>query len=156
MPTPSFSRAACLRLGILTAFLLALGGCGERSVDALTEVALNGAASEQEKAALELSERGPAAILPFRRILAESKSPDVRAIAIQSLGVLGDGQSMPALFDAMEDADPQVRSRAGVAASKLLHSELRFRTEDPPAKRKEIIAQMRAAHEQLVVRRVAK
>jgi HEAT repeat protein len=156
MPTPSFRLAACFRLGILAAFLLALGGCGERSVDALTDVALNGAASEQEKAALELADRGPAAILPFRRILAESKSPGVRAIAIQALGALGDLQSMPALLDAMDDADPQVRSRAGVAASKLLHADIRFRTEDPPAKRKAAIGQMREAYDQLVVRRLVK
>jgi HEAT repeat protein len=140
----------------MAALLLALGGCGERSVEALTEAALNGLASEQEKAAQELAERGTAAIGSLRRVLAESKSPGVRAIAIQSLGTLGDLQSMPAFLDAMDDADPQVRSRAGVAATKLLHADFHFRTEDPPAKRKAIIGQMREAYDQLIVRRVVK
>ena len=153
MPTSAFSLAAC-RLGILAVLLLALGGCGERSVEALTEAALNGLASEQEKATQELAERGPAAIGSLRRILAESKSAAVRAIAVQSLGTLGDLQSMPALLDAMDDADPQVRSRAGVAATNLLRGDFRFRTEDAPAKRKAIIHQMREAYDQLVVRRV--
>jgi HEAT repeat protein len=140
----------------MVALLFALGGCGERSVDALTEAALNGPIDDQEKAALELGGRGPAAIVPFRRILAESKSPAVRAIAIEALGNLGDMQSMPALLEAMDDADPQVRSRAGVAATRFLRADFHFRTEAPPAKRKAIIDQMRVAYDQLVVRRLVK
>jgi HEAT repeat protein len=155
MPTrSSFSGGS--RRGLTAFLLLFLGGCGERSVESLTEIALNGSSAEQQKAAAELSERGPAAILPFRRILAESKSPDVRAIAIQSLGVLGDVQSMPALLDAMDDPDPQIRSRAGVAASRLLRVDYYFRTEDPPARRKAIIAQMREAYDHLLMRRLTK
>jgi HEAT repeat protein len=156
MPTSFFRRAARCRPGFLTVVLIALGGCGERSVETLTDVALNGPVNEREKAALELGGRGPSAIVPFRRIMAESKLPDIRAIAIQSLGNLGDLQSIPALFDAMDDADPQIRSRAGVAATKLLQTDYHFRTEDPPAKRKAIIAQMRSAYDQLVVRRLVK
>jgi HEAT repeats len=156
MPTLSFRFAGGSRRGFTAVLLLFVSGCGERSVETLTDVALNGPAHEQEKAALELSERGPAAIVPFRRIMAETKSPDIRAIAIQALGVLGDVQSMPALFEAMDDADPQIRSRAGVAASRLLRSDYHFRTEDPPAKRKAIIGQMREAYDQLVMRRLVK
>src|SRR5258708_4811773 len=56
MPTPPFRFAVWFRLGIMAAFLIALAGWGDRSVDPLTDVAFKGPASEQEKAALELAD----------------------------------------------------------------------------------------------------
>jgi HEAT repeat protein len=133
-------------------FILAIGGCtGQVSSEALTDRALNGSdPAEREKAILELTRRGPEVLPLVRKVAAESKSPPVRAAAIQTLGVFKDKSSTPMLLDALDDPDPMVRGRAGEALVPLLSADYHFRADDPLPKRKAISRAMRESYENLL------
>jgi hypothetical protein len=126
-------------------------GCVHRpSPEALAEAAINGSpALEQERAVLELTRHGQASVSALRRVVAESRSPQVRAIAFQALGAFGDIESGPAMIEAMDDPDPRVRGRAAVAMVNILGVDFQFRAEDPPAKRRAIVDHVRRTYEQL-------
>lgn len=128
-------------------------GCqiGEESPEVLVERALHSTnTAEQEKAALELTDRGPSCIPQIRRLATESKTSSVRAAAIQALGAYDDKESASALFSAMEDPNPLVRGRAGVAMITILGADYHFAADDPLPKRQARIAVMRQSYEQLV------
>ncbi len=80
----------------------------------------------------------------LRRELVEGDSAAVRAAAADGLGTRRDVESMPALLDAMEDADALVRGRAGAAVQKILGADFFFRADDPPDKRADTLARIRA------------
>ncbi len=79
----------------------------------------------------------------LRQELRTAPTPAERAEAAALLGERRDTQSMPELLRAMEDADPQVRARAGVAVQKILHADFFFRADDPPEKRREALKRIR-------------
>lgn len=131
--------------------MTSLVGCnGAVSSPTLAERAISGTPEEQEKAALEITRRGPDAIPLLRKIVAESTSSKARATAIQALGAYNDVESAPALFKAMEDDDPQVRGRAGVAVASIIGADYHFRADDPLPKRKAILGHMRQSYEKML------
>lgn len=79
----------------------------------------------------------------LREELRTAQTPFERADAAAQLGERRDTQSMPALLQAMEDPDPQVRARAGVAVQKILHADFYFRADDPPEKREQALQRIR-------------
>src|SRR5688500_3684473 len=69
---------------------------GLRPPEVLTREALEGAdPTVRERAALDLARSGEPARVHLRRVLAESKSPEVKAAVIQGLEALKDWASMP-------------------------------------------------------------
>lgn len=75
---------------------------------------------------------------------ATPRPPDrvARAQAASKLGALRDEDSMPLLLKAMEDPDPLIRGRAGVAVQKIMKADYYFRAEDPPHRRAEVLAEI--------------
>ncbi len=78
---------------------------------------------------------------------ASSSNRLTRADAASRLGAMRDEQSMPLLIEAMEDPDPLVRGRSGVAVQKIMKADYYFRANDPPEKRREALAKIRTAWE---------
>ena len=77
-------------------------------------------------------------------VLTSREEPQVRAAAAQSLGQLLAYDSLPALIDALEDPDEEVRGRAGAAVRALLaNRDMGFRADDPPERRAEAIRRIR-------------
>lgn len=132
----------------LVGVVLFLGSrSGLASAEELANRALNGATpEEQQRAALDLGRVGAAALEPLRRVLAESKTPEVRAAAIEGLLDLQDYTSVPIFLSLLDDPSPLVRGRAGVAVTQLLGRNFQYVAEDPPAKRSEAIQKMKRAY----------
>jgi hypothetical protein len=63
----------------------------------------------------------------------------VRAAAADALGEIADWEAIPQLLEAMNDPDPIVRGRAGVAAQKIVGADYHFRAEAPEEERREIM-----------------
>jgi hypothetical protein len=123
--------------------LLSSGNVAE-SPESLAAMALSASTPEAaEAAAVQLSQGGRPAREQMRRVLAESKRPEVRAACVRGLAELWDYNSMPALFKAMEDESQMVRARAGAAMRRLLKDDGGFRAEDPKEKRDQAIKQCR-------------
>jgi HEAT repeat protein len=96
-------------------------------------------------AATQLAQTGPEAAPVLREILAKTgESSDVRAAAADGLGVLRDEASMGDLLTALEDPDPLVRGRAGVAIQRILGADYFFRAEDPVERRRECIENIKS------------
>jgi hypothetical protein len=108
-----------------------------------------GSPEEQEKAALDLARSGEPAREHLRRVLAETRSPQVRAAVVEGLGALRDWESMPKLLDLLGDPDVKVRGRAGVAVTSLLGQDFSFRADDSADKRARIIRDMRSTYNKL-------
>ena len=69
--------------------------------------------------------------------------PQVRVYLLQAVTVIKDWRSLPEIFAAMEDPDAIVRGRAAAAAMKIMDSDSGFRADDPPEKRKKVLATIR-------------
>jgi len=54
---------------------------------------------------------------------------------------------MPLLLAAMEDPDPLIRGRAGVAVQKIMKADYYFRAEDPPRRRAQVLAEIKRVWE---------
>jgi hypothetical protein len=136
----------------LLLLLLAVGGCsGQVSSESLAETAINGSTpAEREKAILELTRRGQEVVPLIRRVAAEAKTTQVRAVAIQALGTYRDFKSGPMLLDALDDSELQVRGAAGAALVPILSANYHFRADDPPAKRQMKAKAMRKSFEVLL------
>ena len=76
-----------------------------------------------------------------------SSNRSARADAAARLGAMRDEQSMPLLLEAMEDPDPLVRGRSGVAVQKIMKADYYFRANDPPERRRQALAKIRIAWE---------
>ena len=76
----------------------------------------------------------------LRGVLAESDSQAARADAAARLGQMRDEESMSALLESMEDPDPVIRGRAAAAVRKVMGADYYFRADDPPQRRKQVIA----------------
>ncbi len=123
---------------------------GRPSPETLTERALSAASeTEKEEATIELSRLGPKASPHLRKLLAESDSPQVRAVCIQSLGSVYDYESMPAILEALDDESRLVRGRAEVAASKMLGRDYGLRRDLSEDERARIVTLMRTEWEAL-------
>jgi len=145
-----FGVVVVLAVGI---YFLFLRTPAPPSLESLTTAALTaGDAKERERAAAMLGHesRGPESIRLFRQIAAQSKDPAVLAIAIQSLDRLGDAESLPQFFVAMEHEDAKVRAAGWQAARRLAMarpSGTAYSPSDPPEKRKEAVRELRKAQE---------
>lgn len=136
-----------LTLG-LYGYLYLWSGDRLRSPEELTRVALTGGSdADKEQAALDLARSGEAAREPLRRVLAESSNPDVRAAAIQGLGELRDGDSLPDLIKLLEDPSDKVRGRAGVAVGNIIGIDFRFNATDSQTGRAKAVKAIKQAYE---------
>jgi len=92
--------------------------------DVLVDMALNGKTlEEREQATVDLARStNPEAIAGLRRVLAESRYPEIQACAIQGLGFKKDIDSMPSFLKIVkEESQPNlVRGRASLAILKIL------------------------------------
>jgi HEAT repeat protein len=145
-------RNLLIVLGVLVAAAAALYGrrwlgSGREdlgSPQALAEEALQAPTLKQrESAARRMVRIGKPAAQHLRRVLVESKTPEVRAACIQGLATHWDYDGMPALLDALEDESPLVRGRAGAAVEKMLGADFGFRFDDPPEKRAKSVNTLR-------------
>ena len=137
----------------LLVLLVAIAGCGGQiSPDALAETALNESLPipEREKAVLALTYQGKQVLPQIRKIVAESKTPAIRAAAIPFLGSCRDFRSGPLLLAACEDPDIMVRSRAAGAMMPLLSASYHFRADDPAPKRQAVVRAMKKSYEDLL------
>jgi HEAT repeat protein len=82
----------------------------------------------------------PESATELRDCLNKEGSWQARAEAAAKLGEMGDEESMPALLRAMEDPNPAVRGRAAAAVRKIMKADYFFRANDPPERRKQVIA----------------
>ena len=64
-----------------------------------------------------------------------AKAVGKRALGVQRLGELRDFESMPIVIDAMNDSR-QVRESAAIAAREIVGAGIKFRSYDPPEKRR--------------------
>jgi HEAT repeat protein len=96
--------------------------------------------NERQTATIELSRRDDVPIKSVRDVFRQSKSPEVRAAAVQGLGRRRDVNSLSALIDAMEDESPLVRGRAGAAVRRIVGLNYEFHALDPPEKRQKAVA----------------
>lgn len=102
---------------------------------------------QRQIAAVKLVECGPPAREEIRRVLRESKQPEVRAACIQGMNEQYDYQSMRTLLDLLDDPSPAVRLQAGEAVQHMLLRDFGFREvngEGQEAQRQALVAQMRA------------
>lgn len=76
----------------------------------------------------------------LRGVLENGDSVQAQAVAAAKLGEIRDEESMPVLLRAMEDPDPVLRGRAAAAVRKIMRADYYFRANDPPERRKEVIA----------------
>jgi HEAT repeat protein len=105
---------------------------------------------EQEEAAVALSNLNCSGLEKhLRSVLEQSQTPGVRAACIQGLRIREDYGSVEMLFEALEDPSPLVQGRAAAALTHLLGRDHFFRPNDPPERRKMVIAAMRVSWEQL-------
>jgi hypothetical protein len=119
-------------------------GSGGVDPQALARQALEGATPQaREAAAVKLAALGERAHDLQVRVLNESRDPNVRAAMIQGLAAQWEYGSMPAFLDAMNDESPLVRGRAGAAVQRMLGADFGFQYDDPPEKRKALIAGLR-------------
>jgi HEAT repeat protein len=117
---------------------------GEATPATLAERALTASSpDEQMIAAAELCTRGEAARPYLRKLMAESQNDNVRAIAMDGLGVLRDYKSMEALMTAMDDPSVLVRTRAGAAVGRIVGLDRRFNAGASPEERQKVIALVR-------------
>ncbi len=116
--------------------------------DELVEQALNGEAPHlKQQAVFHLANQRE--VPELRRVLKESPTPEVKVAAVQGLARADDIESVPQMFDLLEDPDPQVRGQAGAALTAMLGEDYFFAAEDSPQKRRAIAASMRKRFEQL-------
>ncbi len=80
-------------------------------------------------------------------VITSAELPATRAAAAEQLGQLADWQSLPDLLTAMQDANPIVRARAGVAAQKIAGADYGFDADGPAQQRNRIIETLRRYYE---------
>ena len=86
----------------------------------------------------------PADAQTLTGVLSSREDPKVRAAAAQSLGHLLAYDSLPALVEALDDPDEEVRGRAGAAVRALFSNrDMGYRADDPPQQRAEAVRKIR-------------
>jgi len=101
-------------------------------------------AEEQERAAIELAQlNGPAALEQLRRVLGESRVPQVRSACIPALGAVRDFEAMDLLLSALEDESPLVRGRAGVAVARMIGRDYHFCPHESAQQRAAVVKKIR-------------
>ena len=115
------------------------------SPEKLAQVALTGSPGEQAVAAAQLTSQGEAAVPHMRRVLAEAKTPEIRARMIQGLSLEWDFESMPAFLAGMDDESLLVRVRSAAAVERVLGSfpHRKYNPRDPPEQRRAAIEFLR-------------
>ena len=149
---PLLAAGALLVVTVVVYGFLYVGGERDpRSPDELAKQALTaGKQDERDQAARDLADQGAAALPQLRRVLKESDGPTVRAAMIQALGAAYDFESMPRLLDCLDDPDPAVRQRAGVAVSTILGLDYHFQPDAAPAERAVTIKHYRSEYDKML------
>ena len=120
------------------------------SIEQLTETALHGSTpTERAEAAVGLSDAGPEALAPLRRVLAESEDPPVQAACLTGLAKLWDYESMELLLELMETGPPRVRGRAAQAFMRMTGRQRRYAANAPEAERRRLVDFMRQDWEEI-------
>jgi hypothetical protein len=146
---------AVIALGVLVVFCYFTGfffssSTRLESPQMLAEKVLHGSSTaEQVAAAQGLIRHGSAARKEIRETLAASRGsdPQVRVYLLQAVLSIKDWRSMPEIFEAMGDPDPQVRGGAAAAAVAITGLNDGFLANDPPEKRELIRKKMRREYE---------
>ena len=109
-------------------------------------------AEEKASAARDMLRHGARARVQVRRALAEYEGHDPGVIVplLQATMKARDWRSLPELFKRMEHPHPRIRGKAGAAARMIMGADYYFRANDPPQKRKEVLARMIAIHERML------
>lgn len=109
-------------------------------------------AEERAHAARGMVRHGGRARVEVRRALARYKGDDPEVVVplLQATAKARDWRSLPQLFKLMEHPDPRVRGKAGAAARTIMGADYFFRADDPPRKRKEVLARMIAIYRRML------
>lgn len=156
---PAISPKYLIILGVLVVALVGyliwafmLGG--PPSVDALAARALSAAdLNDRKRAAVDLStvDDRQAALPHLRRLAQESKDPEVLVIALHRLVVLGDRESFPLVFNALNDPEEDVRRQAYADAlfifGEALPNNLEYKVDDDPEARARVAAKLKEIHD---------
>ena len=97
----------------------------------------------QQKAAVDLIELGEPALPNVRRVLHESKSPEVRAIMIMGIAQMRDKESLEDIFKALDDDSYVVRVQALAAMRSIMFFDNIFKPDAPHEVRVEAIKKVR-------------
>lgn len=123
----------------------ALGRVGRESLPTLERALRDGRAAVRERAATSFSQvAGPQDAAPLAEMAREDESADVRAAAVSGLYHMRAFEQMESLLAAMDDPDVVVRRRAATAAVRIIGIGVGYKADDPPAKRRADIQEMRA------------
>jgi len=82
-------------------------------------------------------------------LIDRGQRPEIRAAAARSLGRLRAFRALPSLIDTLTDPSVLMRGRAYASFQQILGARFRFRAADPPDRRREAIARIRAAYPRL-------
>jgi HEAT repeat protein len=126
---------------VVVAAIWLLWGERELSPEELAERALRApTVDERQEAAIELARCGNESVQLLHRVFLESDTPEVRAAIAQGLGHQRHVDSLPDLIDAMEDASPLVRGRAGVAVKRIVGLDVPFGADAAVEERQKAVA----------------
>lgn len=103
----------------------------------------------QERAVLELANSGEEAKVHLRQILEQTPKDEIKAAAVLAIGRVRDWDSMPRLFQILENfaENSWVRARAGSSVNILLGKNFAFQVTDPEEQQAEAIRQMKALYQ---------
>ncbi len=119
----------------------------------LEEQVLDASTTEQKvQAARQLVRHGPQASPQIGRLLQEYRDdePEVMVPLLEAAGKARRWQDLPRLFELMEHSDPRIRGKAGAAARTIMGADYGFRATDPPQKRAEDLARMKAIYREML------
>jgi len=122
----------------------ALGVVGPKAVSEIEKAMGDDRPKVRAKAAIALASAGHrdrTALLA--KAARDDPSADVRATAVSALGQVYAYNEMETLLAALEDGDVTVRRRAAEAICRITGVDFAFRADDPPEKRRKIIAIVR-------------
>lgn len=117
---------------------------GAEEIPALIEAARDPCWQVREEAAARLGQIGDErTVRVLMEVLRADEAPEVRAAAAEGLGRIHANPAAGALIEALQDDSPVVRARAGAAMRVLLHADVNYRAEDPPAQREQAIEKIK-------------
>lgn len=121
----------------------------------LEEQVRSATSTEQKvEAARQLVRHGPQASPQIGRLLREYRAdePEVMVPLLEAAGKARRWQELPRLFELMEHPDVRIRGKAGAAARVIMGADYGFRATDPPQKRAEDLARMKAIYREMLPR----
>jgi HEAT repeat protein len=98
----------------------------------------------REAGVIAIGRSGGREAAPVLAAAFQDVAPEVRAAASNVVGLRLDWDSMPQILLALDDQSERVRRAAGVAVRRLWQRDYGYRAEDPPEKRRPVVAHIRA------------